>query len=133
MKIDWNDPSCKISKYFTVGEVTKGDKRRIPEKGSQIEKNILNLAVHLDKIRKDWGHPIIVTSWYRPPVVNKEIGGAKNSQHLYGSAADIKPSGDGVKAFQDWLDKRWDRALGYGAARGFVHIDLREGRIRWNY
>ena len=132
--INWHDESCKISKYFTVGEVTKGDPRRIPVSNSKHAQNIVNLAIHLDKIREEWGHPIGVNSWYRPPQVNAEVGGAKNSQHLNGSAADIKPLGGGsVYEFQAWLDKRWDRALGYGAKKGFVHIDLREGRIRWIY
>ena len=131
--VNWNNPSDKVSKYFTVAEVTQGDKRRIPVSGSQVEKNILNLAKHLDKIREDWGHPIHVNSWYRPAKVNKEVGGVSNSQHINGGAADIRPQGDGVLAFQEWLDKRWTRALGYGAKKGFVHVDLREGHIRWNY
>jgi hypothetical protein len=34
-----------------VGEVTKVDARRIPPTGSEIEKDILELALELDKIR----------------------------------------------------------------------------------
>lgn len=33
--------------------------------------------------------PIIVTSGYRCPALNAAIGGAKNSQHMRGEAADI--------------------------------------------
>jgi hypothetical protein len=52
--IDWRNPSGKISKYFTVGEVTKGDARRIPPTGGEIEKAILELArEHLDKLREE--------------------------------------------------------------------------------
>jgi putative chitinase len=131
--VNWNNPDEKVSKYFTVGEFTKRDKRRIPKKGSQEERNMLKLAAHLDKIREDWGHPVYITSAYRPYEVNKEVGGAKNSQHLSGAAVDIKPQLGNINTFQAWLDKRWDKALGYGAKKGFVHIDLREGRIRWNY
>lgn len=132
MTIIWTDPKQKISKYFSVIEVTKGDPKRIPTNQAHIA-NILRLAKELDEIREAWGAPIGVTSWYRPIPVNRAIGGAKNSQHINGSAADIYPIDDEILPFQSWLDKRWDKALGYGAKKGFVHIDLRPNRIRWNY
>lgn len=132
-QVNWNNPHAKVSLYFTVGEVTQHDPRRIP-KTDLVKKNVLFLAAKLDIIRVAWGHPIGVTSWYRPPHINKAVGGVANSQHINGSAVDIYPLGGGtLLEFQSWLDKRWDRALGYGAKKGFVHLDLRKGRIRWNY
>jgi putative chitinase len=132
VNINWNNPSKKISKYFTVRDVTKGDPRRVP-KSSQVINNILKLASKLDEVREDWGKPIGVTSWYRPEPINRSVGGARNSQHITGSAADIYPIGGDIFAFQKWLDDRWDLSMGYGAKKGFVHLDLRPGRIRWNY
>lgn len=130
--VNWKDPNAKVSQYFSVYEVTQGDDRRIPT-NSLHQNNILLLARELDKIRLDWGSAIGVTSWYRPPDVNAEVGGATNSQHIYGLAADIYPVSGNIYTFQDWLDARWERALGYGANKGFVHVDMREGRIRWDY
>ena len=134
MTINWSDPKQKISKYFTVGEVTQGDRRRVPSDPTVI-KNILALAHELDKIREAWGKPIGVTSWYRPRAINRAVGGVQDSQHINGGAADIYPIGGDIFAFQKWLDSRWNRALGYGAKKGFVHVDLRAPgqRIRWNY
>lgn len=130
--VDWNDFDCKISKYFTVGEATNRDKRRIPDR-LEIQQNILTLASKLDDIRDAWGSAIAVTSWYRPPAVNRAVGGASRSQHLTGRAVDICPVEGSIYDFQKWLDARWRMALGYGAKKGFVHIDMRAGKIRWNY
>lgn len=44
----------------------------------------------LEPIRIKYLFPIKVTSGYRCEALNKAVGGAKNSQHLYGMAADIK-------------------------------------------
>ena len=136
MIIDWNNPRAKVSQFFTVQEVTQGDRRRIPQRGSVVEANVIKLATQLDIIRVKWGKPIGVTSWYRPPLVNAEVGGVTNSQHILGTAVDgYNYSGDDIR-FENFLDLAWgDRALGYGVAsgRGFTHLDLRTGRIRWNY
>lgn len=72
--IDWDNPRCKVSRYFTVGEVTQGDRNRIPERGSEVEANSLRLAQELDKVREAWDKPIGVPSWYRPASVNRAVG-----------------------------------------------------------
>ena len=141
MTINWTDPSAKVSEFFTVGEVTQGDDRRIPQ-DADIKANILALAKELDKVREAWGSAIGVTSWYRPPTVNREVGGASQSQHLTGSAVDIYPYNAKDLAFEQFLDSKWGGALGYGqtSGRGFTHLDLRgggwergPGNIRWTY
>lgn len=43
----------------------------------------------LDPLRNRFGYPILVTSGYRHPELNMLLGGAKNSQHMTGEAADI--------------------------------------------
>ena len=44
----------------------------------------------LQPLRDAWQRPIVVSSGYRSPALNKALGGARNSQHLYGEAADIQ-------------------------------------------
>ena len=43
----------------------------------------------LDPAREAYGKPIKVNSGYRCPKHNAEVGGAKQSQHVKGEAADI--------------------------------------------
>merc|ERR1712060_203578 len=124
--------NAKVSTYFTVGEVTQYDRRRIPN-STTIQNEILAIARELDKVRSSWGSSILVNSWYRPPDVNAEVGGSPNSQHIYGKAVDIRPGNGQLTTLRSWLDNGiWsNRALGYGASCcGFVHIDTRPGRIR---
>lgn len=133
--INWKESDCMISQFFTVGEVTQLDPRRIPTDAGVI-KNILAIAKELDKIRKKWGAPIGVTSWYRPAAVNAEVGGVSNSQHIMGGAVDVYDISGRAQEFETFLDREWgDRALGRGVAsgRGFTHLDLRLGRLRWDY
>lgn len=86
-------------KYFTIKELTKSSTAtrygidNIPS--VDIEENLKALVENvLDPLRHAWGAPIIVTSGYRCPKLNKKVGGAKNSQHTLGQAADIRTVSD---------------------------------------
>ena len=43
----------------------------------------------LDPLREHWGLPIRVTSGYRCPELNDEVGGVEDSYHMEGCAVDI--------------------------------------------
>jgi len=84
-----------MAKYFTIKELCKSNSHpelvEIPQQGTQIYNNINYLIERLDVIREKWGSPIIVTSGYRPPALNKAVRGSQTSAHLTGLAADIRP------------------------------------------
>jgi uncharacterized protein YcbK (DUF882 family) len=133
--IDWKNPKSKISKYFMLETAISGDPRRMP-KGIAVRQNIKKLAAELDKLVDQHGR-IEVSSWYRPEPINSAIGGAKNSQHIQGWAADISLQGKNARMqrdFEQWLDKNWKGGVGRGqaAGKGFTHVDLGPHR-RWNY
>jgi Peptidase M15 len=44
----------------------------------------------LDKWREEYGAPRITNSVYRSPVKNEAVGGAPQSRHMYGDAADLR-------------------------------------------
>lgn len=128
---DWNDPKSKVSKYFTVEEVTSGDKRRIP-KDDQTKRRIKQFAINLDKLRDRFGR-MKINSWYRPEPINSAVGGAKNSQHIQGWAADIEFVKD-QRDVEKWLEKNWVGGVGSGviSGKGFTHLDMGPKR-RWKY
>ena len=86
-------------KYFTIQELTKSataSRKGINNTPDESVKRNLNLLVDniLDPLREAWGEPIIVTSGYRCGRLNKAVGGAAKSQHMYGQAADIRTVSD---------------------------------------
>lgn len=81
-------------KYFSIGELSQSDtadKMGIPNRPNTMQKmNMEKLIVNvLDPIRSLYGKPIYVNSGFRSESLNKAVGGAKNSQHMFGQAADI--------------------------------------------
>ncbi|GJG35778.1 D-Ala-D-Ala carboxypeptidase family metallohydrolase [Prevotella lacticifex] len=54
----------------------------------------------LQPIRDAYGKGIKVSSAYRNKQLNKLVGGAATSSHMYGYAADIKPVDGNMKALQ---------------------------------
>lgn len=71
----------KISDHFTLGEFACKD-------GSDLVKYSTGLLAKLENLRGEH-FTITLNSAYRTAAYNKKIGGASNSQHIYGTAADI--------------------------------------------
>ena len=68
--------------------------------------NMLNLIFYcLQPLRNEIKKPIIITSGYRCPNVNKIAGGVLNSQHLEGCAADFKIQGMTIKEIIYFIKK----------------------------
>ena len=80
----------KLSEHFTFEELTHTSSGldNIPMKQEQIQLLLLVNNI-LEPLRQKWGKTININSGYRSPMVNRHIGGAANSQHVLGQAADI--------------------------------------------
>lgn len=79
------------------------------------------LIEKIQKVREITGRPIVVTSAYRNPVHNKNVGGNPKSLHMEGLALDVIPNIDKDK-FADICKSVGFTGIGvYGT---FVHLDL---------
>lgn len=82
----------KLSEFFDSIAADRNGIKNEPsiDERATVERNI-NLLVDnvLDPIRDRLCTPIIITSGYRCPKVNKLVGGVNNSQHMSGCAADF--------------------------------------------
>lgn len=132
-KVGWvaaND-LVHLGGHFSWGEFTK-NLSRVPQNQRVVE-NIFALADYLEHVRSLFGASIIINSGYRPPVINVAVGGASNSQHLYGTAADIVVSGFKPTEVYKHLNQWHGSKGGLGNGTNFTHIDLRGYRARFSY
>ncbi|WP_066376719.1 D-Ala-D-Ala carboxypeptidase family metallohydrolase [Anabaena sp. CA = ATCC 33047] len=115
---------------LTWGEATKGC-TRIPTISEYVQ-NAVRLAKVWGEVREKFGSPIIITSGYRPPQVNKAVGGVRNSQHLYFRALDMQPMNGDFKKLWEVLKNSQFVGLGdavfMGRNKGFFHGDIRPGK-----
>lgn len=81
-----------VSEFFRSSTAAKNGIKNEPsaDERATIVRNI-NLLVDnvLDPVRDMVNTPIIITSGYRCPQVNRLVGGVDNSQHMSGCAADF--------------------------------------------
>lgn len=125
--VDWTDFASKVTPHLTVGDVLQYDSRRMPPAGSAMRGRLLRTAEQFEAVRIGWGRPLGVTSFYRPEPINQQVGGVPGSRHVSGEAFDIYPVGASLETFYQWILRRWTGGLGDGRARGFVHLDTRNG------
>ena len=131
--------SHKLTPHITYGEFALNQEARRFDHQHQCD-TAIRLAQFMERARTQFGgKPVVITSGYRPAAINKLVGGASGSEHLYSvpgeGAVDFFIDGADINAVQAWCDKEWPYSLGYGAPRGFVHLGIRNGapRVRGNY
>lgn len=128
-------------KYFTLKELTASDTARrmgidntpTPEVAAKLTKLV---EAVLDPLRERYGYPIMVSSGYRCPRLNKAVGGAETSQHVSGEAVDLYVSSarDRAQLFAmiyyllPYDQLIWEK--GTDEAPEWVHVSYREGKNR---
>ena len=86
----------------------------------------------LQKIRDHFGDQVIINSAYRTSSYNKKVGGATNSQHIQGTAADIVVKGASPLEVAQYVEHIMPDSGGIGVYQSFTHVDVRASRSRWD-
>jgi len=83
----------KLSEHFTLAEflVSETASRHgidnTPDE--RVIENLKLTALVMEEVRELVGRPVIITSGYRGPALNRAVGGSVNSAHMQGLAADF--------------------------------------------
>ncbi len=109
---------------------TKNSIENLPD--IQAVDNMLNLIFYcLQPLRDKLNKPMIISSGFRSHKLNKLVGGASNSQHLSGQAADFKVQGMTIAQTIDFIKKsgiEYDQLI--NEYDRWVHISYSKGRNR---
>ena len=86
----------------------------------------------LQTLRNHFNSPVTINSACRCPSYNVTVGGALNSQHPLGRAADIVVKKFQPSVVQDYLKVAHPGKFGIGVYDTFTHFDTRtNGPARW--
>lgn len=99
---------------------------------------VSRLVDALEVLRKLVGVPITVNDAYRCAVHNADpkVGGAADSRHVTGDAADIRISGmtpAGMYFAVLKVPAFANGGIGVAIHQGYIHVDTRPVRARWSY
>lgn len=120
------DPrQIQLTPNFKLAEFLRGDD---PMPAPWVLDNIYRLANRLQVVRDLLERPILINSGYRSKAHNQAVGGASQSQHLTGMAADVVVTGMPARDVQAFL-KHWSG--GMGCYQHYTHLDIRPERARW--
>jgi len=138
--INWNDPSCPVSKNLTVKDVTWLPSWSCLHHPSADERiNLMNLAIKMDEVASILGKPIKVHVAIRPISVNcpgsphhggnynKAIGStALKSAHISGLAIDfdVGESCDKTRATLEPHLERLGMRMERNPGSNWIHLDL---------
>jgi zinc D-Ala-D-Ala carboxypeptidase len=84
------------------------------------------LRRELNKWREKYGHPIHIVSGYRSQAHNRAVGGALDSFHTQGLAADIHLPDNTVLRHRLLTTSFEFNFTGRGFYRTFIHVDMRQ-------
>lgn len=99
----------RLSKHFTLDEFIKSATATRFGIDNTPDEKVLNCIQALvdnvlEPLRIHYGRPIIITSGYRCPKLNKVVGGSSTSQHAIGQAVDIRSVSDSREDNKELFD-----------------------------
>lgn len=118
------DGNVRLSKNFTLKEMQSHDNADIVLVDEK-------LTAYLQMIREHFGKSVKISSGYRTAAHNAKVGGAKNSYHTKGMAADIIVYGISSKRVAQYAEAIGILGIGWYEGQKFTHIDTRTARYFW--
>lgn len=120
-----------ITEHFTIEEFSCNCGKCTPS--FQDELAVRRFINRLQALRYAFDFPMIINSWHRCPAFNKEVGGADDSKHLLGIAADISTKGWTGTKRHVFVGLAFSMGFtGISAYSDFIHLDLRDDpRSMW--
>jgi uncharacterized protein YcbK (DUF882 family) len=82
------------------------------------------LVRRLEALRGGLRKPVLITSGYRCPVHNEEVGGVANSAHLLGTAADVGVASAEQVHFRLLAEAAGFRKIICYPIQNFVHLNI---------
>lgn len=86
----------------------------------------------LEGARQWFNSPIKIVSGCRCEDHNRAVGGASKSQHRFAKAADIQVTGKRPSEVAEYFERVYTDKFGVGRYSGWVHIDVRKVKSRWD-
>ena len=111
-----------LSAHFSKHEFRSRDGAEHP-----IDPRLIEMLEH---IRTHFNSAVIITSGSRSPEYNRKVGGARNSYHTKGMAADIQVRGIHPRDVYAFCDREFANG-GVGQYKTFTHVDCRGHKARW--
>ncbi|WP_370180233.1 D-Ala-D-Ala carboxypeptidase family metallohydrolase [Alteriqipengyuania sp.] len=129
--------SKNLSAHFTLDEMTRSQsaqRKGIRNEPGPDEVRALKLLCDkvLEPVREHFGEPVIVSSGYRSPRLNRAIGGSGSSQHCKGEAADFTVRGQSNLAVCRWMEANlnYDQLIYEFGEDGWIHVSFSRHRMR---
>lgn len=122
-----------LSQNFTLQELIYSDTANAYKINNTPSEPVINnlkaLCLNvLQPLRNALGCPIIISSGFRCAVLNKKVGGAAASQHLYGQAADFIVPQKNLKDVFNYIKSHlpYDQLLyEYNKTDKWIHVSYR--------
>lgn len=127
MAINLDVENPQLAANFKASEFRSKDSDKALSKMLFID---TDLVEKLQEMRTELGKAITIVSGFRTAAHNRTCGGANDSQHMHGTAADIRISGLTPNAVCKIAQK-----MGFGGIgeyKDFTHVDIRGKRYYWS-
>lgn len=116
--------NCEVTPHFTLGEYQCHN-------GADTVKIDWKTANMLELARVFFEAPIKVSSAYRTPTYNSNVGGAYNSYHTKGRACDVYSSKISYTLLAKFFQAKGMKGVGCYYDDHFCHVDSRTSTFLW--